>query len=438
MRLARPCWPPVQQQAPKEEFHVPTGSSSAGSIDKAFVVLAVIVIGGVLGGVVAPRYGLTPSAWKAGSAAVTAPGVAVPHTETTAPPGGAAMPPAPSAGQASPEAARPPLQGLPAPAVPRALEGQEAMIVRVAQQSRPSVVNISVRAQVATPFGLFPQEGQGSGVIVRSDGLILTNFHVVQAAQEITATLVSGRTLKGRVLGFDRFSDLAVVKVDSAQPLPAIEFGSSNALQVGQMAIAIGNPFGLGSTVTVGVISALNRSIEAGPDFVVENLVQTDAPINPGNSGGALLDSAGRLIGINTAIVRQAQGIGFAIPIDHARIVMEQIVTTGRVVRPALGVEIRGEIDPTTARAYGLPVDHGVVVAPQPGSPADRAGLRVDDIVVAIDGQKISTVSDLRRELFRRKPGDVVRVEVVRDGRRLTFSVPLIELRGGLPVAIAS
>ncbi len=349
------------------------------------------------------------------------------------------MLPAPPTGLPSPEArAVTPYPQQPGPPVPRVLGSQEATVVRVVQQSRPSVVNINVRAQVATPFGLFPQEGQGSGVIVRSDGLILTNFHVVQAAQEINATLVSGRTLKGRVLGFDRFSDLAVIKVESTQPLPAIEFGSSSALQVGQMAIAIGNPFGLGSTVTVGVVSALNRSIEAGPDFVVENLIQTDAPINPGNSGGALLDSAGRLIGINTAIVPQAQSIGFAIPIDHARIVMDQIVTTGRVVRPALGVEIRGEIDPQTARAFGLPVDHGVMVAPQPGSSAERAGLRPNDIVVAIDGQKVSTVSDLRRELFRRKPRDTVRVEVVRDGRRLTFSVPLTELRGGLPSAIAA
>jgi S1-C subfamily serine protease len=313
------------------------------------------------------------------------------------------------------------------------IEREESTVVRVVQQVRPSVVNISVRAQVATPFGLFPQEGQGSGVIVRADGLILTNNHVVQGAQEITVTLLSGRTLRGRVLGADRFADLAVVKVESAQPLPVAEMGVSSSLQVGQMAIAIGNPFGLGSTVTVGVVSALNRSIQASPDFVVENLIQTDAAINPGNSGGALLDSAGRLIGINTAIIRDAQGIGFAIPVDHARIVMDQLVTQGRVVRPALGVEIRGEIDANTARAYRLPVDYGVVVVPQTGSPAERAGMRPQDVIVAIDGQKISTVGDLRRELFRKKPGDSVRVEVVRDGQRVTLTVVLTELRSGTP-----
>jgi S1-C subfamily serine protease len=318
-------------------------------------------------------------------------------------------------------------------ATPRVIEREESVVVRVVQQVRPAVVNISVRAQVFTPFGLFPQEGQGSGVIVRSDGLILTNNHVVQGAQEITVTLLSGRSLRGRVVGADRFSDLAVVKVESPQPLPVAEMGVSAALQVGQLAIAIGNPFGLGSTVTVGVVSALNRSIQASPDFIVENLIQTDAAINPGNSGGALLDSGGRLIGINTAIIRDAQGIGFAIPIDHARVVMEHLVAQGRVVRPALGVEIRGEIDAATARAYNLPVDHGVVVVPQPGSPAERAGMRAQDIIVAVDGQKISTVGDLRRELFRKRPGDSVRVEVVREGRRLTLTVVLTELRSGLP-----
>jgi S1-C subfamily serine protease len=370
---------------------------------RGLALLGILVLGGLLGGVLAPRYGLVPPSWSGGAAA---------QVQTAPPPG----PAAPSV-----------------VATPRVIEREESVVVRVVQQVRPAVVNISVRAQVFTPFGLFPQEGQGSGVIVRSDGLILTNNHVVQGAQEITVTLLSGRSLRGRVVGADRFSDLAVVKVESPQPLPVAEMGVSAALQVGQLAIAIGNPFGLGSTVTVGVVSALNRSIQASPDFIVENLIQTDAAINPGNSGGALLDSGGRLIGINTAIIRDAQGIGFAIPIDHARVVMEHLVAQGRVVRPALGVEIRGEIDAATARAYNLPVDHGVVVVPQPGSPAERAGMRAQDIIVAVDGQKISTVGDLRRELFRKRPGDSVRVEVVREGRRLTLTVVLTELRSGLP-----
>ncbi len=391
--------------------------SPRGLGSRSLTMLAVLVIGGVLGGFLGPRY-----------EQIAGPRTAVGQApRPNAPSSGASPRGAPPAGAVPPAAAVPPVVSG-----PRVVEREESIVVRVVQNVRPAVVNISVRGQVATPFGLYPQEGQGSGVIIRPDGLILTNNHVVQGAQEITVTLLSGRSLRGRVLGADRFSDLAVVKVDSPQPLPVVEMGASGTLQVGQLTIAIGNPFGLGSTVTVGVVSALNRSIRAGPDFVVENLVQTDAAINPGNSGGALLDSTGRLIGINTAIIRDAQGIGFAIPIDHARIVMDQIVTSGRVVRPALGVEIRGEIDANTARAYNLPVDHGVVVVPQPGGPAERAGMRAQDIVVAIDGQKIGSISDMRRELFRKKPGDSVRVEVVRDGRRHTLTVVLTELRSGL------
>lgn len=392
---------------------VTNGPSRPRSGNRGLILLAVLVLGGLLGGVLGPQVGLTLSGMASGVAPVPV------------------QPPVSGVDPGTPPALPPTAQAPPAGGGPRVIEREESVVVRVTQEARPAVVNLSVRAQVATPFGLFPQEGQGSGVIVRSDGLILTNNHVVRGAQEIVVTLLSGQTLRGRVIGSDRFSDLAVVKVDSPQPLPVVEMGASSNLQVGQLAIAIGNPFGLGSTVTVGVVSALNRSIQAGADFIVENLIQTDAAINPGNSGGALLDSGGRLIGINTAIIRDAQGIGFAIPVDHARIVMDQLVSAGRVVRPALGVEIRGEIDANTARVYRLPVDHGVVVVPQPGSPAERAGVQAQDIIVAIDGQRIATVGDLRRELFRKRPGDTVRVEVVRDGRRLTLTIMLTELRSG-------
>jgi len=386
------------------------------SKNRSLPLLAVLALGGLLGGYVAPRFGYT----LAPQASARTP---VPVAQPVTPP------PAGTAPSAQAPAAPQPPSG---PAAPSTVE--ESTVIRVVQKARPAVVNISVTAQVATPYGLFPREGQGSGVIVRADGLVLTNNHVIQDAQEIHVTLLSGQTLRGRVLGADRFSDIAVVKVESPRPLPAVPFGSSNVLQVGQMAIAIGNPFGLGSTVTVGVVSALNRSIQASPDFTVENLVQTDAAINPGNSGGALLDSAGRLIGINTAIIQGAQGIGFAIPIDHASLIMEQIVKQGRVVRPALGVQMVGQIDPETARAYNLSVNYGVVVTPTPGSPAEKAGIKAGDIVVAVDGRKVETQSDLRRELFRKKPGDSVNVEVVREGKRLTFSVTLIELRGSVPL----
>jgi S1-C subfamily serine protease len=395
------------------------GAPWKSSGNRALALLGILVIGGLLGGVVIPRY--APSGWTAsmGSVAVSPPPAAGPGV--VSPPSTA---PAPPVSQAPPVTPGPP--AAPAPRI----SDREESVVRVVQSVRPAVVNISVRAQVSTPFGIFPQEGQGSGVIVRPDGLILTNNHVVQGAQDITVTLLSGQTLRGRVLGADRFSDLAVVKVESSQRLPAVEMGSSGSLQVGQTAIAIGNPFGLGNTVTVGVVSALNRSIKADQDFTIESLIQTDAAINPGNSGGALLDSSGRLIGINTAIIQGAQGIGFAIPIDHARGIMDQIIATGRVVRPALGVEILGEINASIARAYNIPVNYGIITRPSQGSPAERAGMRDQDIIVAIDGQKVETISDMRRELFKKKPGDSVRVEVVRDGKHLTFTVMLVELRG--------
>lgn len=418
------------ERVQKEARVVSVSSAPTRSRNRSLSLLMVLLLGAVLGGYAGPRYGFTlgPRAGAVTPAPTAQPGMAPPSANT--PPGAQSPAAPPPVGTTQPPAGPVP------PAVPgsRIVEAEESTIIRVVQKARPAVVNISVTARVATPYGLFPREGQGSGVIVRADGLVLTNNHVIQDAQEITVTLLSGQTLRGRVLGADRFSDIAVVKVESPRPLPAVAFGSSNTLQVGQMAIAIGNPFGLGSTVTVGVVSALNRSIQASPDFTVENLVQTDAAINPGNSGGALLDSAGRLIGINTAIVQGAQGIGFAIPIDHASLIMDQIVARGRVVRPALGVQMVGQIDPETARAYNLPITYGVVVTPVTGSPAEKAGIKAGDIVVAIDGKKVETQSDLRRELFRKKPGDTVNVEVVREGKRLTFSVTLIELRGGMPL----
>jgi len=206
---------------------------------------------------------------------------------------------------------------------------EESVVINVVKQVRPSVVNIDTESQVQTVFGVFPQQGAGSGVIVRPDGYILTNNHVVQGATTIKVTLTGGKVLNGRLIGRDPLADLAVIKVDSKESLPAARLGDSRSLQVGQLAIAIGNPFGLGSTVTTGVVSALNRNIEL-PNLVVENLIQTSAAINPGNSGGALVDSSGSVIGINTAIIPNAQGIGFAIPSDVAREEMDQLIAHGR------------------------------------------------------------------------------------------------------------
>jgi serine protease Do len=303
----------------------------------------------------------------------------------------------------------------------------ENVVIRVVDRIRPSVVNIDTVAQVQTFFGVFPQQGAGSGVIVSPEGLILTNNHVVEGAQQIKVTLLSGKSFPGRVVGRDPFSDLAVIRVETTERLPAATLGRSSALRVGQMAVAVGNPFGLGHTVTVGVISALNRSIQV-PNLVIENLIQTDAAINPGNSGGALADSSGSLIGINTAIVQQAQGIGFAIPIDTARAIMDQLISQGRVVRPYAGLVWGGDVDANIARQYNLAVDHGIIVREvDANGPAAKAGIRQGDIIVTVDGRRVNNWNDFIRELFAKRPGDRVRVEVARNGDRRTVEMTLAE-----------
>jgi serine protease Do len=337
-----------------------------------------------------------------------------------------AAPPANSVA-APPPVSAPQAQTSPAPPS-SALTPEETTIIHVVERVRPSVVNIDTVAQVQTSLGVFPQQGAGSGVIVSPDGYILTNNHVVEGAQQIKVTLLSGKTYSARLIGADRFSDVAVVKVQTAERLPAAQLGNSGVLRVGQRAVAIGNPFGLGHTVTVGVVSALNRSIQV-PNLVVENLVQTDAAINPGNSGGALADSAGTVIGINTAIVPNAQGIGFAIPIDAARAIMDQLIRSGRVVRPYVGIVWGGDVDAGIARQYSLPVDHGLLVreVDQRG-PAAASGLHAGDIIVAIDGKPVANWNEFIRELFTKQPGDRVRIEYYNAaGKRSTADITLIQ-----------
>ncbi|HET6947943.1 MAG TPA: trypsin-like peptidase domain-containing protein [bacterium] len=314
-----------------------------------------------------------------------------------------------------------------APAGPTPLVSEESTIIKVVERVRPAVVNIDTVAQVQTVFGVFPQQGAGSGVIVSPNGYILTNNHVVENAQQIKVTLLSGKSYAGKIVGTDRFSDLAVIKVDAPESLPAAQLGQASSLRVGQMAVAVGNPFGLGHTVTVGVVSALNRSIQV-PGLVIENLIQTDAAINPGNSGGALADSAGSVIGINTAIVQQAQGIGFAIPIDTARAIMDQLISRGRVTRPFVGIVWGGDVDANIARQYNLPVDRGIIVRDvETNGPAARAGIRPGDIVISVDGSPVNNWNDFIRQLFTKRPGQRVRIEIVRDSSRRTVDVTLGE-----------
>ena len=289
---------------------------------------------------------------------------------------------------------------------------EENTVIRVARSATPAVVSVSSRG------------GSGSGVIVRADGVIITNAHVVGNAREVEVRTADGRTFTGSVLGRDEQVDTAIVRI-RATNLPAAPLGDSDRLEVGQTAVAIGNPLGLERTVTSGVVSAVNRDPRG--IGVATGLIQTDAAINPGNSGGPLLDSSGRVIGINTAMLAGTTGLGFAIPINVATDVMQQILDTGRVRRAFIGIDFR-DISPDIARQFRLPIEEGlVIVFVQRNSPAQRAGLQVEDFIVGFDGQPIKDSGDLRRLLRARKPGDTVPMQIVRDGRRQTVNVRLGE-----------
>ena len=288
-----------------------------------------------------------------------------------------------------------------------------------------SVVKIATK-QEALVYDLFfmpvvqEREGLGSGVIIDKSGYILTNNHVVEGVTEITVVLVDGRQLPGSIVGTDPYTDLAVIKVEGAD-LPAAELGNSDNLVIGEPAIAIGNPYGFDHTVTAGVISALNRSvtIDASSGQALEGLIQTDAPINPGNSGGALVTSNGTVIGINTAIIAQAQGIGLAIPINSARAVANEIIQYGKVRRPYVGISRVTEINRTLAARNRLPVDQGLYVSSVVrGGPADRAGLGPGDIITAVGGQDIASVVDLQKAIYRAAIGDTLEFTVIGTSRR--------------------
>ena len=292
---------------------------------------------------------------------------------------------------------------------------EEQTVIGVARSVTPVVVSITV-----------PNYGSGSGAIIRRDGMILTNAHVVGTASAVRVGLADGRSLDGRVVGRDPTLDVAVVRVP-ANDLPAATVGNSDSLQVGQLAIAIGNPLGLNRTVTTGVVSALNRSPTA--DLSGGSFIQTDAAISPGNSGGPLVNSSGQVIGINSAelLGQGVQGLGFAIPINLAMEMANQVLATGHYVRPFIGIGY-ADIDSVVARYYGLPVKAGVMVAQvQPGSPAAAAGLRPQDIIVDMDGQPVRGSGDLGRILRGHKPGDTARFTIVRppNGARATLTLRL-------------
>jgi serine protease Do len=273
----------------------------------------------------------------------------------------------------------------------------------------------------------FKQQGTGSGVIISADGYIVTNHHVVDGAEEVTVTLADQRELKAQVVGRDAKTDLAVLKVEAKEPLPVASLGDSEALRVGDWVIAIGNPFGLSHTVTAGIVSAKDRVIGAGP---YDDFIQTDASINPGNSGGPLFNTRGEVVGINTAIVPQGQGIGFAIAVNTAKPLIPQLVSKGEVTRGYLGVNIQS-ITPELAQALSLQERQGALVADvMAGTPAEKAGLKRGDVIVAFNGKAVTSSRDLPPMVANTPVGQEVTLSVVRHGKKQDFAMRVGKLPG--------
>ncbi|MFQ5962244.1 MAG: S1C family serine protease [Candidatus Methylomirabilales bacterium] len=302
------------------------------------------------------------------------------------------------------------------------LDAYSRAVVSVVEQVGPAVVSIGVKKRTRSPR--FGQEGAGSGVIIAPDGFVLTNSHVVEQAEDVEVRLTDGRTLSARIVGSDPATDLAVVRTEVSS-LPSADFGDSDALRVGQLAIAIGNPLGFQSTVSTGVISALGRALRSQSGRLIENVIQTDVPLNPGNSGGPLVDSRGRVIGINTAMIFMAQGISFAVPVNTAKWVVGELVTRGKVKRAYLG--IAGQARPMSRRLqreFELRAASAVeVVSMEEKGPAYRAGLREGDLIVAVNGQDVASVDDIHRLMTGWSAGSVLGLTIVRNGEKLQLQV---------------
>lgn len=327
-----------------------------------------------------------------------------------------------------------------------ALDAEEQNNISVYRKNMPAVVNITSRAVTFDFFyGLVPQEGQGSGFIIDKEGHILTNYHVIAEARQVEVTLHNRKRYRATVVGTDPSHDLAVIQIKAPDLTPAV-LGESRNLQVGQKVYAIGNPFGLSGTLTTGIVSSI-RPVQEPDGMVIDEAIQTDAAINPGNSGGPLMNWRGEVIGINTMIlssVGQSAGIGFAIPINTAKAVLNDLVTLGRVRRPALGIRTI-PISPELAEDMGLASDYGLlVVQTVPGGAADRAGLRGGseraylgntpitlggDLIVAIDGQRVKDQQDLAHVMNSHRSGDTVRVTFYRGKKKMEVGVTLGEAR---------
>jgi len=349
------------------------------------------------------------------------------------------------AGAALVQAGHAPEAALAAAAPPvRQAVAMPATFAPVVKAVLPAVVNISSTKMIRTsalrqdndnPFGdLIPgfrmpdrplrRQGEGSGVIVNPDGYIVTNNHVVDGWTELTVSMTDKREMKARVIGTDAKTDIALIRVD-AKDLPRVTLGNSAGVEVGGIALAIGNPFGLGQTVTMGIVSATGRGGLGIEDY--EDFIQTDASINPGNSGGALVNTKGELIGINTAILSGSggnQGVGFAVPVDMVRQVMTQLKAKGVVTRARLGVYFQ-ELTPTLASALGVHASKGAVVSEiVPDGPASKSGLKKDDVIVALNGKEIDGRS-LRLAVGSMAPGTAIDLKVLREGAERKYSITL-------------
>jgi|TARA_B100002003_G_C14153181_1_gene554898 putative serine protease PepD len=320
---------------------------------------------------------------------------------------------------------------------------QETTITKIFNEAKDSVVHItSVTVERDFFMRPIPREGTGSGFIISEEGYILTNHHVIKDASELRVTLANGIILKAMLVGTDPLSDTAVIKINSKDKLKPIKLGDSDLLKPGQLAIAIGNPYRLDNTITIGVISALNRTLETETSFIIQGVIQTDAAINPGNSGGPLLNSEGKVIGINTAIYSPIQGsigIGFAIPINNARKVAEDLIEKGKVTRPWMGIT-GTTVTEQLAINWGTGVDKGVLIVDiVEEGPADKAGLlgtisspsqedfRLGDTIIEMGGIQIHTMEDLIQTILKQEVEKTIEIKFVRNGEIVLTNVTLME-----------
>jgi S1-C subfamily serine protease len=297
------------------------------------------------------------------------------------------------------------------------LDSYSSAVVGVVEKVGPAVVSIGIKKRPALngPGG----DGAGSGMIIAPDGFVLTNDHVVDSSTNLKVSLTDGREYSAQIIGADSATDLAVVRV-SANDLPAVEIGDSDSIRVGQLAIALGNPLGFQNTVSAGVVSALGRALRGRTGRLIENVIQTDVALNPGNSGGPLLDSRGRVIGINTAMIFMAQGLSFSIPINTAVWVVGELVKNGRVKRAFLGIAVQGRpISRRSQRVLNMQTSSLVeIVMVEEKGPAQKAGLKIGDFILSINDNDIGSVDELHQFLAKQQPGSAVNLTIFRDNQK--------------------